>query len=54
MGHVLRHYLALMKKNGIIWRRTLGASLCELFCPVILMFILSVARMLVEKVDFAA
>jgi len=48
MGSKTRHYGALMKKNWIIWKRTLGASLCELFCPVALMAILAVARALVD------
>lgn len=44
----MRHFGALMKKNWIIWKRTLGASLCELFCPVALMAILAIARLLVD------
>lgn len=48
MGSRFRHYCALMKKNWIIWKRTLAASLCELFCPVILMAILAIARALIE------
>jgi hypothetical protein len=43
-----------MKKNWIIWKRTLAASLCELFCPVVLMAILAVARLLVDKELVAA
>jgi hypothetical protein len=43
-----------MKKNWIIWKRTLGASLCELFCPIVLMAILAIARVLVDKTDVAA
>lgn len=43
----MRHYGALMKKNWIIWKRTLAASLCELFCPVALMAILAIARALI-------
>ncbi len=54
MGQRLRHYGALMKKNWIIWKRTLGASLCELFCPIALMAILAVARVLVEKTEIEA
>lgn len=54
MGQRLRHYGALMKKNWIIWKRTLGASLCELFCPVVLMAILAIARVIVDKTDVAA
>jgi hypothetical protein len=38
-----------MKKNWIIWKRTLAASICELFCPVALMAILAVARALIDK-----
>lgn len=54
MGSRFRHYCALMKKNWIIWKRTLAASLCELFCPVVLMAILAIARALVEKDNVAA
>ena len=54
MGSRFRHYCALMKKNWIIWKRTLAASLCELFCPVVLMAILAVARALVSKDTVAA
>ena len=54
MGSRFRHYGALMKKNWIIWKRTLGASLCELFCPVVLMAILAVARALITMDDVAA
>jgi hypothetical protein len=43
-----------MKKNWIIWKRTLAASLCELFCPVVLMAILAIARLLVDKETVAA
>jgi len=38
-----------MKKNWIVWKRTLGASLCELFCPVVLMAIIAIARLLVKS-----
>jgi hypothetical protein len=38
-----------MKKNWIVWKRTLGASLCELFCPVVLMAIIAIARLLVDS-----
>jgi len=48
MGSKLRHFGALMKKNWIIWKRTLGASLCELFCPVALMAILAIVRTLID------
>jgi len=54
MGSKLRHFGALMKKNWIIWKRTLGASLCELFCPVALMAILSIVRVLITPTDVAA
>ncbi len=47
MGQKFRHFGALMKKNWIIWKRSLGASICELICPVALMAILAVARSLV-------
>lgn len=48
MGSRFRHFCALMKKNWIVWKRTLGASLCELFCPVVLMAILAIARALIS------
>ena len=41
--------MALMKKNWIVWKRTLGASLFELFCPVALMAILAIARALIDR-----
>lgn len=48
MGQKTRHFSALMKKNWIVWKRTLGASLCELFCPVALMAIMVLARALIK------
>jgi hypothetical protein len=42
-----------MKKNWIIWKRTLGASICELFCPVALMAIMCLARALISQETFA-
>ena len=51
MGQKLRHFGALMKKNWIVWKRSLGASICELICPIALMAILSVARTLITA-DF--
>lgn len=54
MGQRTRHFFALMKKNWIIWKRTLGASLCELFCPVVLMAILAIARALINQEEIAA
>ena len=44
MGANSRHYKALMKKNFINWRRTPCGSLCEILCPLILMFVLIYAR----------
>jgi len=52
MGEKIRHYKALMRKNWIIWKRTLGASICELVCPVALMAILALARIAVEQENF--
>jgi len=52
MGSKLRHFGALMKKNWIVWKRTIVASICELFCPVALMAILAVARLLVTAETF--
>jgi ATP-binding cassette subfamily A (ABC1) protein 3 len=49
MGEKTRHYRALMRKNWLIWKRTLGASLCELFCPVVLMAVMAIARIVVTK-----
>lgn len=48
MGQKARHFCALMKKNWIVWKRTLGASLCELFCPIVLMAIMVLARVLIK------
>lgn len=45
----MRHFCALTKKNWIVWKRTLGASLCELFCPVVLMAIIVIARGLIDS-----
>lgn len=53
MGHGCRHFCALFKKNWIVWRRTPVASCCELFCPIALMGILVVSRLLVSRVDVA-
>lgn len=53
MGYRVRHFCALMKKNWIIWKRTLGASICELFCPVALMAIMCLARALIDQESFA-
>lgn len=52
MGEKIRHYKALMRKNWIIWKRTLGASICELVCPVALMAILALARIAVDQENF--
>jgi len=38
-----------MKKNWIIWKRTLAASLCELFCPVLLMAVIAIVRPLIDS-----
>ena len=54
MGSKLRHYAALMKKNWIVWKRTLGVSLCELFCPVVLMAIMAIARVLITTTSYPA
>ena len=48
MGSRFRHFSALMKKNWIIWKRSLGMSLCELFCPVVLMAVLAIARAIIQ------
>ena len=40
-----------MKKNCITWKRTPCGSICEVLCPVILMFILVYARTQVDPVD---
>jgi hypothetical protein len=53
MGQRSRHFFALMKKNWIIWKRTLGASLCELFCPVALMAIMAIARSLITQNEYS-
>lgn len=54
MGQKFRHFGALMKKNWIIWKRNLGASICELVCPIALMAILVLARALVSADTIAA
>lgn len=54
MGQRSRHFMALMKKNWIIWKRTLGASLCELFCPVALMAVMAIARALIDQEEILA
>ena len=54
MGQKLRHFGALMKKNWIIWKRSLGASICELVCPIALMAILAIARSLVTADHISA
>ena len=51
MGASTRHYKALMKKNCITWKRTPCGSICEIICPVILMFILVYARTQVDPVE---
>jgi hypothetical protein len=43
-----------MKKNWIVWKRTLGASICELVCPIVLMAILAISRLLVTSSEIAA
>lgn len=53
MGVRTRHYFALMKKNWIIWKRTLAASICELVCPMALMAILALARLAVTSSEVA-
>lgn len=53
MGQKLRHFRALMKKNWIIWKRTLIASICELVCPIILMSVLVMTRTLVNREEIA-
>lgn len=49
-----RHFKALMKKNWLVWLRTIEASLCELACPMILMGIICMARALIKPTDIAA
>ena len=51
MGASTRHYRALMKKNCITWKRTPCGSICEILCPVLLMFILVYARTQVDPVE---
>ena len=52
MGQNARHYKALMRKNWILWKRSIWSSLCELICPVALMAILTLARLAVEIKEF--
>lgn len=49
MGARTRHYFALMKKNWIIWKRTLAASICELVCPMVLMALLAITRLAISS-----
>jgi hypothetical protein len=37
-----------MKKNWIVWKRTILASICELLCPLLLMSVLAISRILIE------
>lgn len=36
-----------MRKNAINWRRTLLGSLAEIFCPMMLMMIIVIARLVI-------
>ena len=54
MGVRTRHFCALMKKNWIVWKRNLFGSICELVCPIVLMAILAIARLLVTSSEVAA
>ena len=40
-----RHFLALMRKNGIIWIRNPGCSSFEILAPIVLMVVLTIIRM---------
>ena len=51
MGASARHYKALMKKNCINWQRTPCGSICEIFCPIVLMLILVYARSQIDPVE---
>lgn len=42
-----------MKKNWIVWKRTIFASICELICPVALLAILAITRTLVDRETIA-
>ena len=44
----IRHFKALLKKNIIVWKRNVCCSLCELMCPVFLMFIIVLIRIKIE------
>jgi hypothetical protein len=46
-GTSFRHFKALSKKNAINWKRTPLGSCTEIFCPVILMIIMTRIRLLV-------
>lgn len=52
MSNRTRHFLALMKKNWIVWKRNILASLCELFCPLLLMSVLAMSRTLIVPRDY--
>lgn len=43
-----------MKKNYIVWKRTFWVSMCELFCPVLLMSVLAIARTLISTQTYPA
>ena len=51
MSNRTRHFLALMKKNWIVWKRNILASLCELLCPLLLMSVLAISRTLILPRD---
>jgi len=48
-GTAFRHFKALNKKNWINWKRSLCGSIFEMFCPLILFFILMTLRWRIEK-----
>ena len=48
MGFAKRFY-ALCKKNFILYRRNWMGSLCEICCPILLMSMIVVARLIVTK-----
>jgi hypothetical protein len=43
-----------MKKNYIVWKRTFLVSMCELFCPVLLMSVLAISRTLISTNTYPA
>ena len=46
-----RQFKTLCRKNWILWKRNLGASLCELLFPIFLIALILVIRLAISKSD---